>query len=172
MAILGLFQGNIVLLGCVSAIIDFGILCSLWIFTVNFPLTKTPGCSFVRTKCVINTVWKSDILSNDAGHWPLSLLKMSLFCWCFSIMLLVQISYEKMMELKKGKLQMMNASLTLQSCYRTCTNPVFQMNPWKKTAQVKSNHIQKKTIVRLEILSGVRVVNTNQWLLMQKAFVV
>lgn len=68
MAILGLFQGNIVLLGCVSAIINFGILCSLWIFTVNFPLTKTPGCSFVRTKCVINTVWKSDILSNDAGH--------------------------------------------------------------------------------------------------------
>ena len=39
MAILGPFQGNIVLLGC-----DFGILCSLWIFTVNFPLTKTPGC--------------------------------------------------------------------------------------------------------------------------------
>ena len=31
------------------------------------------------------------------------------------------------------------------------------------------HQIQKKTLVELEILSGVIVVNTNQWLLMQEA---
>ena len=32
----------------------------------------------------------------------------------------------KIMGLKKVKLEMMNTCLTLQSCNRTCTNPVFQ----------------------------------------------
>ena len=29
-------------------------------------------------------LWKNKILSKDAGHRPASLLKMSLFHWCFS----------------------------------------------------------------------------------------
>ena len=36
-------------------------------------------------------MWKSDILSKDAVRRPASLLKMSLFHWCFSNNLLVQI---------------------------------------------------------------------------------
>ena len=32
-SILGLFLGNIVLLGCILAIIDFDVLCTLWLFT-------------------------------------------------------------------------------------------------------------------------------------------
>ena len=39
-----------------------------------------------------------------------------------------------------------------------------------KTAQEKNHQIQKKTLVGLEILSGVLVINANQWLFMQKAF--
>ena len=34
-------------------------------------------------------VWKSDILDEDVGHRPASLLKMSLFDRCFSNILLV-----------------------------------------------------------------------------------
>ena len=41
MVILGLFPGNIVLLGCTSAIIDFDILCIMWVFTVDVSLTET-----------------------------------------------------------------------------------------------------------------------------------
>ena len=37
-------------------------------------------------------LWKSDILSKDAGR-PASLLKMSLFHRCFSNILLVKINY-------------------------------------------------------------------------------
>ena len=40
----------------------------------------------------------------------------------------------------------------------------------KQIAQDKNHQIQMKTLIGLEILSGVLVVNTNQWLLMQKAF--
>ena len=46
----------------------------------------------------------------------------------------------------------------------------FQQSPLKKIAQEKNHRIQKKTLVAMEILSGVLVGNTNQWLLMQKAF--
>ena len=74
------------------------------------------------------------------------------------------------MGLKKVKLQMMNTCLTLQSCNRTCANSVFQESPRKKTVSEKNNQFQKKTLARLEILSGVLVVNKNQWLIMQKAF--
>ena len=70
----------------------------------------------------------------------------------------------KIMGVKEVKLQMMNTSLTLQSSDRTCTNAVLKKSPWKKIAQEKNHQIQKKTLVRLEILSGVFVVNTNQWL--------
>ena len=38
-------------------------------------------------------LWKSDILSKDAGRWPASLLKMSLFHRCFSNILLVKTNY-------------------------------------------------------------------------------
>ena len=38
-------------------------------------------------------LWKGDILSKDAGHRPVSLLKMSLFHGCFSIILVVKTSY-------------------------------------------------------------------------------
>ena len=43
----------------------------------------------------------------------------------------------KIMGLKKDKLQMMNTCLTLQSCNRTCMNPVFQKSPWKEIIQEK-----------------------------------
>lgn len=66
MAILGLFPGNIVLLGCISVIIEFDVLCILWVFTLDVPLMEKPGC------------WKSDILSKDSGQWSVSSLKMSL----------------------------------------------------------------------------------------------
>ena len=38
-------------------------------------------------------LWKSDILSKDAGHRPASLFKMSLFHRCFSNILLVKTNY-------------------------------------------------------------------------------
>ena len=38
-------------------------------------------------------LWKSDILSKDAGHRPASLLKMSFFHSCFSNILLVKTNY-------------------------------------------------------------------------------
>ena len=75
----------------------------------------------------------------------------------------------KIIGLKKVKFQMMNTCLTLQNCNRTCKNPVFQKSLWKKTDQEKNHQIQRKTLVGLEILSGALVVNTDQWLLMQKA---
>ena len=75
----------------------------------------------------------------------------------------------KLMGLKKVKLQIMNTFLTLQSFTRTCTNPQFQKSPRKKTAQEKNTQIQKKALVR-NTLYGFIVVNTNQWLLIQKVF--
>ena len=58
----------------------------------------------------------------------------------------------------------------MQSCNRTCTNPVFQKSLKKETAQEKNHEIPKKTLVGLKILSGVPVVNKNQWLLIEKIF--
>ena len=49
--------------------------------------------------------------------------------------------------------------------YKPCVLEEFMK---KKTAREKNDQIQKKTLVGLEIFL---VVNTNQWLLMQKAFV-
>lgn len=43
MAILGFFQGNIVLLRCFSAIMEFDVLCSLSVFTVDVPLLAKPN---------------------------------------------------------------------------------------------------------------------------------
>ena len=74
----------------------------------------------------------------------------------------------KIMGLKKVKFQMMNTFLTLQSCNRTSRNPVFQNSPKENCPGKESS--DSKTLVGLEILSGVLVVNPNQWLLMQKAF--
>ena len=44
MAILGLFPRNLVLLGCISTIVDFDVFCTLWTFTVNVPRMEKPGC--------------------------------------------------------------------------------------------------------------------------------
>ena len=43
-----------------------------------FHLCK-PGRWFLLAKCLKKHLWKSDNLSKDAGHWPASLLKMSLY---------------------------------------------------------------------------------------------
>ena len=42
-----------------------------------FHLNK-PGSWFLLVKYFKNHLWKSDIIK-DAGHWPVSLLKMSLY---------------------------------------------------------------------------------------------
>ena len=47
-------------------------------FQPIFHLNK-PGCWFLLAKCLKKHLWKSDILIKDAGHWPVSLLKMSLY---------------------------------------------------------------------------------------------
>ena len=56
--------------------------------------------TYVETRQLVFTskmfekhLWKSNILSKDAGHRPASLLKMSLFHRCFSNILLVKTSY-------------------------------------------------------------------------------
>ena len=51
MAMLGLLQGNIVLLGCILSIIHFIVSCILWIFTANVPFMKKPSIWFALTKC-------------------------------------------------------------------------------------------------------------------------
>ena len=43
-AILGLFQGNIVLLRRISEIIDLDVLCRLWVYVVDGILTEKPSC--------------------------------------------------------------------------------------------------------------------------------
>ena len=43
-AILGHFQGNIVLFGCISTIIELDVLCTLWVFTIDVPLLQKPNC--------------------------------------------------------------------------------------------------------------------------------
>ena len=55
-------------------------------FQPKFHLNK-PSCWFLLAKCLKICLWKSDILIKDAGHWPVSLLKIpsttdifSLFC--------------------------------------------------------------------------------------------
>ena len=47
-------------------------------FQPMFHLNK-PGCWFLLAKCLKKCLWKSSILSKDAGHWPVSLLKISLY---------------------------------------------------------------------------------------------
>ena len=74
----------------------------------------------------------------------------------------------KIMRLKKMKFQMMYTCLTLQSCNRTSMNPVLQKSPKENCPE--KNHQIHKTPIGLELLSGVLVVNLNEWLLMQKAF--
>ena len=37
---LGLFPANIMLLGCTSAIIEFIVSCTLWVFTIKVPFSK------------------------------------------------------------------------------------------------------------------------------------
>ena len=62
MAILGLFSNDIVLLGCISAIIDFDVLCTLWVFKVDVLLMEKPHCCFVRlSKPVYVTIGKKSL---------------------------------------------------------------------------------------------------------------
>ena len=42
MAIPGLFPGNLVL-WCILTIVEFGVFCTLWVFTVNVPRMEKPG---------------------------------------------------------------------------------------------------------------------------------
>ena len=44
MATLGLFTGDVVLVRFISAITDFDVLCTLWVFTVDVSLIKKPSC--------------------------------------------------------------------------------------------------------------------------------
>ena len=46
-------------------------------FQPMFHLSK-PGSLFLPAKCVKKHLWKSDILTKDAGHWPASSVKMIL----------------------------------------------------------------------------------------------
>ena len=55
MTILGL-SSIIVLLGCISAIIEFDVLYIPWVLTSDVPLIKKPGCWPELTKCLKNTV--------------------------------------------------------------------------------------------------------------------
>ena len=56
MTIHGLFPGNIVLLGWISAIFEFDVLYIPWVLTSDVPLIKKPGCWPELTKCLKNTV--------------------------------------------------------------------------------------------------------------------
>ena len=47
-------------------------------FQPIFHLNK-PGSWFLLAKCLKNHLWKSDIIIKDTSHWPVSLLKMSLY---------------------------------------------------------------------------------------------
>ena len=73
MVILGLLSSNIVLLECISDIIDFDVLCTLWVYKTNAPLMEKLG----------KNCWKSNVLSKDACYRPVSLLKIQLFRRCF-----------------------------------------------------------------------------------------
>ena len=55
MTILGL-SSIIVLLGCISAIIEFDVLYIPWVLTSDVLLIKKPGCWLELTKCLKNTV--------------------------------------------------------------------------------------------------------------------
>ena len=55
MTILGL-SSIIVLLGCISAIIEFDVLYIPWVLTSDVPLIKKAGCWLELTKCLKNTV--------------------------------------------------------------------------------------------------------------------
>ena len=67
MVMLGLFPGNIVLMRCISAPIDFDDLCSLFVFTCVAPFSRNQAVdSYEEKKCEMH-LWKSDILCNDAG---------------------------------------------------------------------------------------------------------
>ena len=75
----------------------------------------------------------------------------------------------KIKDLKKVKLQMMNTCLV--SLYKAATVHVRTLSFKRVCKRKEINHqIQKKTQIELEVLPGALVVNTNQWLLMQKAF--
>ena len=51
---------------------------ALTYFQPMFHLNKS-GCWFLLAKCLKKHLWQSYILSKDAGHWPVFLLKRSLY---------------------------------------------------------------------------------------------
>ena len=72
---LGLFPGNIVLLRCISAPIDFDDLCSLFVFACFAPFSRNQAVDSYEKKKVWNAPLESDILCNDAGDWLYCYLK-------------------------------------------------------------------------------------------------
>ena len=65
MAKLGLFSGNIVLLGCILVIIDFDISGILCVFTVSVRRMEKPGLLICTNKICGKHCWKSDILTRS-----------------------------------------------------------------------------------------------------------
>lgn len=58
MVMLGLFPGNIVLLRCISAPIDFDDLCSLFVFACVAPFSRNQAVdSYEKKKCEMH-LWK------------------------------------------------------------------------------------------------------------------
>ena len=55
-AIVGVFLGNVALLGWISTIIDFVVLCTPCVYMVNVPLVEKPDCWFALTKYVITVI--------------------------------------------------------------------------------------------------------------------
>ena len=70
---------------------------------------------FFISKMFEKHLWKSDIVSKDADHWPASLLKMSIFHRCFSNIQLV-------------KKQLPGFDISEALVENTLTNNVFEWN--------------------------------------------
>ena len=47
------FQGNIVSMGYISVVIDFDVLWTFWVFTVNVPLMEKTGCWFALRNSIV-----------------------------------------------------------------------------------------------------------------------
>ena len=63
-------------------------------FSANVPFKQTRySIWFLLAKYLKKHLWKSDILSKDPGHWPISLYKMSLYHRCFLAYLPVKTNY-------------------------------------------------------------------------------
>ena len=113
---------------------------------------------------IINDQSKLEKLETNFEDKTSSIIKMS------KSELISSVSEDEINETEESETSDDGYLMILQSCNHTCMNLVFQKSQWKKTAPEKNHQIWKKTLVGLDILPCVLVVNTNQWLLMQKAF--